>query len=355
MNILINGVGGPTPRSIARNLRRYSTFNNLRIIGTDTNPYAVGLYQKEFFDATYLIPRASSPDYWQHIDRIIEENAIAIALVQPELEVLKWSERQHLGTLPCKALIPDYALCKVLIDKSAMSEALEGTGLIPAGYPIRRDEDFVQAVEDLLGYPFWIRSTTGSSGLGSLKIDSRDTLLMWIQINPGVQEFIANTYLPGRNLGCKMLYWEGQLIRTGCAERVHYIMAKVAPSGITGNSAYGRLLNEEHIVEIASGAMEVLFAKTGARKHGFFTVDLKEDESGKPYVTEVNIRHVAFTSAFAAKGANFADDTIRLILGDKEFNRDYKQYRFEPGSIFLREVDCEPIFMNESEILKIAD
>ncbi len=147
-----------------------------------------------------------------------------------------------------------------------------------------------------------------------------------------------------------MLYFNGKLVRTACAERVNYIMAKVAPSGITGNTSFGRLLNEPALVTEAKRAMDHLFAETGADQHGFYTVDFKEDENGKPYITEINVRHVAFTQCFAAAGANFCADTIRLIDGDPDFDHSYKMYEFEKDLIFLRDVDSLPIIMKEGEL-----
>ncbi len=98
-----------------------------------------------------------------------------------------------------------------------------------------------------------------------------------------------------------------------------------------------------------------MFRETGARKHGFFTVDLKEDEQGSPKVTEINIRHVAFTQCFAAGGANFAEDTIRLLDNDPTFDTSFKLYEFEPDLIFLRDVDETPILMRESELLRTVE
>src|SRR5690606_39845542 len=142
------------------------------------------------------------------------------------------------------------------------------------------------------------------------------------------------------------------LLRSACAERVNYIMAKVAPSGITGNTSFGRLLNEPNLVDVALQAMDKMFEVTGAAKHGFYTVDFKEDEFGKPYITEINVRHVAFTQCFAAGGANFAEDTIRLLDDDSDFDNTYRMYEFEENLIFLRDVDSLPILMKESELLK---
>ena len=352
MKILITGVGGPTPRSFAIALKKYSSYKHLEIIGTDINPLALGLYQKEFFDKTYIVPPATSPDYWHVIERLISENNVDIAVILPELEVMEWSRRKENEALPCKALIPDYSMAELLVDKSKMTEILKDLDIVPPSVTFARDIKNFDEVFNVLGGNFWVRSTSGTSGLGSLKVEDRDSLKNWIQINPNVGQFIASKFLSGRNLACKMLYYNGHLLRTACAERVNYIMAKVAPSGITGNTSFGRLLNEPKLVQEAKRAMDHLFQHTGAKQHGFFTVDFKEDESGKPYITEINVRHVAFTQCFAAGGANFASDTIMLLDGDSAFDYEYKMYEFEKDLIFLRDVDAIPILMKESDLLK---
>ncbi|MGK7390750.1 MAG: ATP-grasp domain-containing protein [Candidatus Cyclobacteriaceae bacterium M2_1C_046] len=352
MKILINGVGGPTPRSIARALHWYSNIKDIEIIGTDINPLAYGLYEKELYSNTYLVPKASDEKYWQSIKEIIDNHNIDIALVQPELEVIEWARYAQENQLPCKALLPDFAMANLLVDKSKMTDALSDTGKVPVSVTIDANQDNFQEIEKELNYPFWIRSTSGSSGLGSLKVENKEALKNWITINPDVKKFIASEFLPGRNLACKLLYYEGKLIRAACGERVNYIMAKVAPSGITGNTSFGRLLNEPQLVEEARHIMDVLFETANSKKHGFFTVDFKEDSHGKPYVTEVNVRHVAFSMCFAAAGANFAEDTIRLLTNDPSFDINFSMYEFEPESIFLRDVDAKPILMKEHELLK---
>lgn len=43
-------------------------------------------------------------------------------------------------------------------------------------------------------------------------------------------------------------------------------MSKIAPSGITGNTSFGRLINDKLVFETAKKAMDILFEKTGAKK-----------------------------------------------------------------------------------------
>lgn len=352
MKILITGIGGPTPRSFAIALKKFSFFRRFDLFGTDINPLAIGLYQNELFNKTFVIPPASSHDYWNVIETIIKENNIEIAVILPELEVMEWSKRKESQVLPCKVLLPDYSMAELLVDKSKMTEILRDLDIVPPSVTFNRDIKDFEEVFQVLKENFWVRSTNGTSGLGSLKVEDENSLKNWIQINPKVNQFIASKFLPGRNLACKMLYYDGKLLRTACAERVNYIMAKVSPSGITGNTSFGRLLNEPELVGEAKRAMDHLFQYTGANQHGFFTVDFKEDENGKPYITEVNVRHVAFTQCFAAGGANFASDTIRLLSEDQEFEMEYKMYEFEKDLIFLRDVDSLPIIMKESELFQ---
>ncbi len=352
MNILITGVGGPTPRSIVRTLKELSNYSDYTFIGTDINPLAYGLYQKDLFEHSYLIPRCSEDNYWDEITKIIEKHAIDLAIVQPELEVLEWSKRAKTHELPCKVILPDHALVKALVDKATMTEYLEPFGVVPASVRVDPENIDFKAIEDKLHYPFWIRSTSGSSGLGSLKVDSELSLKNWMLIIPGVAEFLASQFLPGRNLACKLLYYKGKLVRAAVGERVNYIMAKVAPSGITGNTSFGRLLNDKSVYEVSRKAIEEVMDKTNVEKHGFFTVDLKENIHGAPKVTEINVRMVAFNGCFAQGGANFAEDMVRLLDNDESFDTTFKLHEFEEDLIFIRDVDGLPIIMNEKDLLK---
>lgn len=351
MNILITGVGGPTPRSFAIALKKYSNFKNVRLIATDINRLSIGLYQKELFDASYLIPPAGAENYWSTIQEIVDKESIDLAIILPELEVIEWSKKSEICDLPCKVLLPSSQMAELLVDKSKMTEILYPLEIVPLSVSFQRGIDDFSHLFQTLGNSFWVRSTAGTSGLGSLLIDSEASLKNWIQINPGVNEFLASTFLSGRNLACKLLYWEGKLLRAACAERVNYIMAKIAPSGITGNTSFGRLLNEPNLVDLATKAMDKMFEYTSSKKHGFYTVDFKEDSNGIPLITEVNVRHVAFTQCFAAGGANFAADTVRLLTNDPTFDDNFKMYEFEKDLIFLRDVDNLPILMKEHELI----
>ena len=118
----------------------------------------------------------------------------------------------------------------------------------------------------------------------------------WAVINKGIQSFMLSEYLPGRNLACFTLFNQGKLLKYGVAERISYLMGKVAVSGITGNTNKGKLLNDKNVFDVAYDAIQSVIAQTGETMNGLVVTDLRENKKSKPVVTEINIRHVALTS-----------------------------------------------------------
>jgi len=354
-NILVTGVGGPTPRSFVRAIKLDGNRakKSFRFIGVDCNPLAYGLYDRSLFDSSYVVPRADNKEYWPAINGIIKREDIDGAVILPEEEVLEWALNKSKLERNVVTHLPEYKLAAVLVNKHRLHEYLKGAPLIPKYKKIDPTSyNYSQIIKEI-GNVFWIRSTEGSSGLGSLKIESEPALKQWISINGDVKEFLATEFLPGRNMACKMLYFDGELKRTACAERVNYIMAKVAPSGITGNTSFGRLINEPKLIQLSKQALERIASEIGAELNGIFTVDFKEGTSGVPKITEINIRHVAFTSSIAAGGANIPIDTLNAIFTGMGSSMKRIDYTYDEPLIFLRDVDSEPIIMKESELFDV--
>lgn len=351
-NILITGVGGPTPRSFVRAVKLLDEKESKQynFVGVDCNPLAYGLYDRSLFDTSFVVPRADHDGYWGKMNEIISAEKIDGAIILPEVEVLEWAKSRDKLESSIKVHLPDYDLANTLVNKHRLHDLLTGTSWVPRFSRVDPETYDYEKLAEEVGDFFWIRSTEGSSGLGSLKIESESALAQWISINSGVDEFIATEYLPGRNMACKMLYFDGHLTRTACAERVNYIMAKVAPSGITGNTSFGRLINEPELVNISERTLSFISDKVESELNGIFTVDFKEDADGTPKITEINIRHVAFTSSIAAGGANLPADTLKMLFSET-LTPKRVDYQYDEEMIFLRDVDSLPIIMNEKELL----
>jgi len=343
--VLMTGIGGPTPRSIARTIRRH--FPDYRIVGVDVNPKALGFFIDGLLDSHAVVPRACDENYWDCIKKLIADKKVDLAFVQPEREVLEWGRYFKVNNaFPCPVLLPPLEYAEGLIDKGTMSEILAGTQYIPETIVIDPNWPDYDEIEGRLGYPFWIRATTGSGGYGSLKVESRNALESWLMIYKKVPSFTASEFLPGRHLANQMMYINGRCVGNAGLECVEYVMADVAPSRVTGNTSYGRLINEPELLEFCEEVIGHLSLKLNVPPHGVFSFDIKEDATGKPKVTEINVRHMAYTGIMATVGFDLVTDTIEH-LNSTFRTKEYHRHIFDKPYCFLRDVDIEPILMSD--------
>lgn len=348
--ILVTGIGGLTPRSIAGIIRE--NHPDYKIIGCDVEKKAIGFFMNGLVDEYFVIPRCNSPEYFSWIERLISKKKIDYAFVQPEAEIVEWGGYyEKYGKFPCPVFMGCKLLSESLRDKSIMANLLEGTGFIPKTIKVTQENPRFEDVEKEIGFPCWIRATEGTGGLGSLCLDDISSYKSWLFINGVMPEFTVSEFLTGRHLANQMLYYNGEYVKGAALECVEYVMASTSPSHVTGNTHFGRFLNEDRINEFCDKCIKYLEKKLGVPAHGVLSFDLKEDRNGNLKVTEVNIRHMAYTGVMAHAGFDLIEDTIRIMEDgncDGIIRDPYHHY--EKPYIFLRDVDVEPIIIENEEI-----
>lgn len=329
-----------TPRAIARSLRLSPLFAGARLVGVDRGGNWYGFYEG-LYERVYRVSQPGDPGYAELIAEICGKEEIDAAIVAPEAEVRFWSGREF----PVPALLPPPGLVEIAISKDKLYEALRETGLVPR-FSIASRADLLGRKLELDGSPVWLRdhSEATSSGLGSLKVTDPEEAYAWAYLNPGIASYMVAEHLPGRNIAACLLFRDGELLKAGCYERLEYFGGHLAASGVTGNISRGRLLNDEPARTLAEQAVRTVAELAGEPAHGLLTVDLREDEAGEPKVTEINVRHVAATSALAAGGANMAEAQLLVTLGrDAEVGETVP--RFPDENVILRDIDGRPIWL----------
>lgn len=348
--ILITGIGGLTPRSIADIIRE--NHPDYKIIGCDIEKKAVGFFIKGLLDECFICPRCDSKEYFPWIEKLIEEKKIDYAFVQPESEIVEWADYyERFGKYPCPVFMGSKLLSVSLKDKAIMADLLEGTDFIPKTIKVTQNNPRFEDVESIIGFPCWIRATEGTGGLGSLKLDDLSSYKSWLFINSAISEFTVSEFLTGRHLANEMLYYNGEYVKGAALECVEYVMANIAPSHVTGNTHFGRFLNEDRINEFCDKCIKYLEKKLDVKAHGILSFDLKEDSNGNMKVTEINIRHMAYTGIMAKTGFDLIEDTIRILEDGNCENVEHNPfYHFDKPYIFLRDVDVEPILLDSEEL-----
>ena len=114
--ILITGIGGLTPRSIAKIIRK--NHPDYKLIGCDIDKKAIGFFMKGLLDEYFVCPRCTLNKYFPWIEKIVNEKNIDYAFVQPESEIVEWGDYyEKNGKYPCKVFMGSKLLSMSLRDK----------------------------------------------------------------------------------------------------------------------------------------------------------------------------------------------------------------------------------------------
>lgn len=353
--ILITGIGGLTPRSIATVIKE--NHPNYKIIGCDVEKKSIGFFMKtkdgcKLIDEYFVAPPCNDKSYFPWMEKLVDDKSVDYAFVQPESEIVAWGDYyEKNGKYPCPVFMGSRLLSASLKDKSIMAKLLEGTEFIPKTIKVTQNNPRFDDVEKKIGFPCWIRATEGTGGLGSLRLDDLNSYRSWLFINSHIPEFTVSEFLTGRHLANQMLYYNGEYVKGAALECVEYVMANTAPSHVTGNTHFGRFLNEKRINEFCDRCIKYLENKLDITAHGILSFDLKEDKDGNLKVTEVNIRHMAYTGVMARVGFDLIEDTIRIHEDGNADNVKRDQfYHYDKPYVFLRDVDVEPIVLESEKI-----
>ncbi len=350
--ILLTGIGGLTPRSIAKVIRK--NHPDYRLIGVDANKKAMGFFMPGLLDDYAVCPRCTEENYFPFIEQLVKDYQIDYAFVQPEAEIVEWGTYyEKNGRYPVDVFMGCKSLSESLRDKAIMAELLKGTHFIPKTIKVTQQNPRFEEVEQQIGFPCWIRATEGTGGLGSLRLDNLDSYKSWLFINNFISEFTVSEFLTGRHLANQMLYYNNEYVKGAALECAEYVMASTAPSHVTGNTHFARFLNEDRINRFCDECIKYLCENLKVPAHGILSFDLKEDKNGDLKVTEVNIRHMAYTGVMAQVGFDLIEDTVR-IMEDGNADRIVRDpyHHYDKPYIFLRDVDVEPIVLESEQIFE---
>lgn len=351
MKIIITGACAVSARNVLRSLKMSEKFKDATFIGWDMCSLLYGVYSKDF-ERLYKVPAASDPKYRDVVNDILSKEKPDAVMVIPEVEVLYWAQ----NPFDVPHLVPSAAFCDLAISKRKLFKLLEGTGLVPVSADMSREEAFDDNYQMPIAYPMWVRDASAgtASGKGSFLAHNIKELRAWVEINDGIDLFQISEYCPGGNYGVLCLFEKGKLLKVAIAQRLEYIMAKVAVSGITGNTSVGRFLNDEAIKKNALDAIEKVCQATNSVMNGVVVVDMKGDLNNVAKVTEINIRYVAYNCCLASAGFNLAEYHLLTTLGRSAELSYEQEVIFPANNRFLRDVDGEPVYIENLIDLQVG-
>jgi carbamoyl-phosphate synthase large subunit len=339
--ILVTGAGGPAGVNFIKSLRIAP--EKFFIVGTDVNKYYLELPD---VDVRQIAIPCTHPKYIEFLNDVIERYNIEMVHPQPDIEVRVISENRE--KIKAITFLPKKETIRICQDKleSAKIWAKEG---IPVAKAIEiKDEDSIEEAAEELSLPFWIRATSGAGGRGSTPCYNIEMGKAWIRYWRSRGEnwkFIAQEYLPGRNLAFHSIWKNGELIVSQVRERLEYIYPHLAPSGITGTPSVAVTVNRPDVDKIATECILAI----DKNPTGIFCVDLKENKNGIPCPTEINAGRFFTTSLFfSVAGLNMPYIYVKLAYNE-EIPPLKKYNALGEGYYWIRHMDSGPILLKEGE------
>ena len=312
--ILVTGAGGAAAANFVHSLRLAP--EPFHVVGSDTSKYHLELAP---VDARYLLPRAEDPDYLDLLNALIEREGIELVHPQPEQEVRLLS-REH-ERVRARTFLPAPGAVALCQDKASFAARMAEAGLpTPAFARAESEESLREATASILESreQAWVRAVRGAGARASLPVTTPDQAVAWARYwvekrGLSVADFMVSEFLPGREFAFQSVWLEGRIVTSAARERLEYVFGHLMPSGQSSSPSVARTVHREDVNDLASRAVLAVDPEAS----GVFCVDLKEDEEGRPLVTEINAGRFFTTSNFLAEaGANMPYTYVQLAYGE---------------------------------------
>jgi carbamoylphosphate synthase large subunit len=349
--ILVTGVGGPAGINFVMSLRIAP--ERIFIVGTEANKYFI---YSASVDKRYLLPKATEVDYIDRLNEIIRKENVKFIHPQPDIEVAIISENRE--KLEANVFLSSKeAVCKCQDKLESMRIWQKNDIPVARFIELCKESDIDKAFEEF-GGPIWIRARHGAGGKGTTPAYNKETALSWIRYwkSRNVKwEFIAQEYLPGRNIGFHSLWKDGELITSMARERVEYIYPNLAPSGVTGTPSVQKTIHDNTVNDVGTKAV----LSIDPNFNGIACVDLKENKEGKPCVTEINAGRMFTTSFFFSYASkilrkdHYANIPYLYVkLAFKENIPNIPKYNILPEDIYwIRHIDMPAKLVKDGKVI----
>ena len=339
--IITTGSGGPAGINFIKSLG--DAPEKIYVIGTDVNKHHLELVNA---DEKCIIPRSDSSDYIEKLNSLINMTKADIVHPQPDSEVRILSENRK--KINAMLFLPEKRTVRICQDKHESAKAWKKAGL-PISHSIEiRDEADMITAEEKFGLPYWLRAKVGFSSRGSTLVRNRKTAIHWIgywKSRGSDWNFIAQEYLPGKNIAFQSVWKDGELITSQARERLEYLYPYLAPSGVTNTPIVAKTIHRNDVNKMATDC--VLAIDKNAT--GIFCVDLKENKDGVPIPTEINTGRFFTTSYFFTKaGINMPYYYLKLAYNEKI--PELPKYNALPKDLYwIRHMDAPAILKKGGE------
>lgn len=267
MRVLVLGAGGPAGVNTCRALAGHE------VVAVDENRDHL-VWCAPYATETHWLPEITP----------VAVNEVGADVIIPQPDNLTLWVADHAHFIAAKTFLPDRRTVALCQDKFEAGLAWRRAGLRDDEIRLIDSDPFHYRADD---YPVWVRARHGAGAKAAVLARNWHEGAHWMQFwwwRDKAVEFVAEAYLPGRDLAWSGIYYRGELVCSFARERVEYLYPNLTPEGLTGTPTIARIVHDDEVSTMAEAAVNAV----DGEPHGIFSVDMREDEAGIPRPTEIN-------------------------------------------------------------------
>ena len=339
--ILVTDAGRGAGINFCRSIRLAP--EKYEIIALESNPYSI---MHADADRKFLSPNPEDACYIDFLKEVVDKEKIDFVYPSKTNESL-WKISKHRDEIHATTFLPSDDKIKIYENKFFTNELLKNNGIRVA------DTVLLRSTEDLLSFmnkyhKIWLRATIGCGGKGSISTDSYDFAKAWIDRYHGWGTFTASEVLTTRTVTWSAIWNNGELVVSQIRERKYWEFSYLSPSGVTGITGAQVTRKDSFIDNLAIECIKTI----DPHPHGIISVDFCYDNEGIPNPTEIQASRF-FTSTYFMAVAGLNLPYILLKTAFKESVEISSKFSpLEEGLMWIKYVDCTPIFTTEKIIEK---
>jgi carbamoyl-phosphate synthase large subunit len=248
-------------------------------VGCHSDPFFL---RKSSADANYLVLAPHHPQFARALRYVVEHGEIDVIIPTTDDDVQRVAGVRN--KLPCRVFLPRTETITLCQDKFAAIQRLrERKVAAPATCAVTALDDIDAIFATLPGPRLWCRARRGAGSVAAIPVTSPAQARAWIEYweqMRGVPRtaFTLSEFLPGRDFACQTLWRGGVPILAKTTERLSYFGGGNTPSGTSSIGGLHKTVNVPDVVETSLAAVRAV----DRRASGAFSVDLKEDATGRP-------------------------------------------------------------------------
>jgi hypothetical protein len=329
-SVLITAAGGPSAENVIQSMKNSMP---IHIVGTDCDKHLINLSSA---DSKAYVSACTEKEYCGQISELYKKYRCSMFLPISDTEI---NTVVHNTKMFPPSPLPNEFIIDICQDKGQFYSFLQSHGFsIP-------ETNFSPGMVKSINTSKWLRANKGAGGNLGVKIDNMSQLQAHLTAHFGTPMMLSD-FLGGKDYSFMSMWANGELCFSVTKERLSWVYHRI------GTAAVQKTIVHPEITKLCNEVIKTLIDVFQPDLTGLMMVDLKEDNQGNIFITEINSGRAGTVSFWYTLGS-------LAYYGDHRANFHYQLYNahndlaftkygndiLPPEMYYMRHIDLGALFI----------